>query len=174
MHRVKAVNLPVGSQMPALFGVRADFQDAWSAPLEVWHPTMPELFFALFGHHPVGAKWLLILRNRIAAACGLATPDDADILRPEQRAIYAVGETIGPWPIFALAADELIAGRDNAHLDFRVSILRERTEAGGRVTVTTRCHTHGWPGRVYLWVIAPFHKAGVRGLLARAARAGRI
>lgn len=174
MDSVKAAHLPDASQMGTLFGVSAGFQDAWTAPLEVWHPTMPELFFALFGHHPGGVKLLLILRNRIAAACGLSTPDDADILRPEQRAAYSVGETIGPWPIFALAEDELIAGRDNAHLDFRVSILRERTAAGGRVTVTTLCRPHGWPGKAYLWVIAPFHEAGVRSLLARAGRAGRI
>jgi uncharacterized protein DUF2867 len=135
---------------------------------------LPELFFAIFGHHPGWVKALLIARNRLAARFGLEVPDDADILHPVPRANYRVGEKIGPWPIFALWPDELVAGRDNKHLDFRVSILRERGPHGSHVTVSTICHPHGLAGKAYLLAIAPFHKLGVRQLLASAASRRRI
>ena len=91
-------------------------------------------------------------------------------MRPQ----YAIGDKIGPWPLFNLTDNELVAGRDNKHLDFRLSVLKETRGAATDVVVSTVCTTHNAFGRLYLFFIIPFHKWGVRYLIARAIAAGRI
>lgn len=69
-------------------------------------------------------KVALMKRNRVAAWCGLDAPSAQEILNPQFKRDYAIGDTIGVWPIFALTETELVAGRDNTHLDFRVPVLK--------------------------------------------------
>lgn len=149
----------------------ADFKDAYRAPLRR-DLGMVELFAAVFGHHPWGVKLLLITRNCAAGLCGLEVPSVAEILRPRIAGPYVVGDKIGPWPIFAITDRELIAGRDNGHMDFRLSILKSAD--GASVTVSTICNVHNLFGRLYLAAITPFHRAGVRALMARALASERL
>jgi len=79
---------------------------------------------------------------------------------------YKVGDKIGPWPIFAITDRELIAGRDNGRMDFRLSILKSAD--GARVAVSIICNVHNLFGRLYLGAITPFHRAGVCALMTRA------
>lgn len=168
-----STELPPNSRIADSFA-RPWFRDVHRAPLAVRHGAMPGLFFAIFGHHPSWMKNALIARNRIAARCGLAVPADDEILTPLVQPHYAVGDRIGPWPIFHLSKDEIIAGRDNRHLDFRVSVLRRWDGTDGSVAVTTVCKPHHMGGKAYLALVAPFHVFGVRWLLAGAVKAGRI
>ena len=95
-------------------------------------------------------------------------------MRPEVRSAYRVGDKIGPWPVFFIGDDEIIAGRDNKHMDFRLSVLKAAEADAAHVVVSTVCSVHNLFGRIYLFAIVPFHRAGVKGLLARAVRAGRL
>ncbi|MFM9852005.1 MAG: DUF2867 domain-containing protein [Sphingomonadaceae bacterium] len=150
------------------------FTDSYRAPLRDSSASMTDIFFDLFGHHPTWAKSILLVRNRIVALFGLDVPNDEDILDPKRKERYAVGDTIGPWPIFALTDDELIAGRDNRHLDFRLSLLRQGHGDMSTVTVSTICDVHNVGGKIYLFFIVPFHKWGVKQLILRAIKAGRL
>lgn len=158
-----------GSMVAAAF-----FHDSYRAPLSKGQASMADIFFNLFGHHPGWVKRLLMLRNRIAAPFGLDVPKAADIIKPVQKARYQVGDIIGPWPIFSLSDDELIVGRDNKHLDFRLSLLRDQGEGTASVTVSTVCDVHNLAGKAYLFFIIPFHKWGVKQMMARAVSAGRL
>ena len=89
-------------------------------------------------------------------------------------ALLAARKAERPWPIYYLGESELIAGRDNKHLDFRLSIHTHKSGQATFATVSTVCRAHNQFGRVYLRVIAPFHKWGVKRLLARAVSAGRL
>jgi hypothetical protein len=111
---------------------------------------------------------MLIVRNKAAALAGLETPTTSEVTTLEKRDRYAVGEKIGPWPIFFLGADELIAGRDNKHMDFRLSIMKIRDDRGLSVVVSTLCMVHNAFGRLYLAAVIPFHKFGLRKLMVRA------
>jgi Protein of unknown function (DUF2867) len=152
----------------------AYFTDSYSAPLARSHASLPALFFALFGHHPAWVKYVLITRNRLASLCGLEVPTASEIMNAEIKDNYNVGDKIGPWPIFSLSENELIAGRDNSHLDFRLSILRTIENGGQRVIISTICSVHNVFGKVYLFFIVPFHKWGVRRLIAAAIKSGRL
>jgi len=152
----------------------AYFRDSYRAPLSRTSDSVVDIFFGIFGHHPLWMKLLLIARNGIASFCGLDAPKVSEIMNPRVRSSYIVGDTIGPWPIFELTKNELVAGRDNKHLDFRLSVLTEPDAEAGSVVVSTICTVHNSFGKVYLFFIVPFHKWGVRWLISRAVGAGRL
>jgi hypothetical protein len=59
---------------------------------------------------------------------------------------YVVGEKIGVWPIFSLSENEVIAGRNNKHMDFRLSVMKVPDGDRPRVVVSTISGApHGLP-----------------------------
>ena len=119
-------------------------------------------------------KMVLVARNRMASLFGLEAPSASEIMHPTFKSNYAVGQKIGPWPIFAITGSELVAGRNNIHLDFRLSVLQLTQGLTTSVVVSTVCVVHNTFGKVYLFFIVPFHKWGVQYLITRAAAAGRL
>lgn len=164
---------PAGSLLGDSAITQAYFRDSWSAPL-TRDQDVPSLFFAVFGHRPGWMNRTLLIRNKLASMAGLEAATAEEFLSAQQKDQYAVGDKIGIWPIYALSDTELVAGRDNAHLDFRVSILKVSNGKGQRVIVTTICKVHNLFGRIYLFFIVPFHRLGVRQLLTNAVREGRL
>lgn len=152
----------------------AYFRDSYRAPLRRASDGVVDIFFGIFSHRPPLMTLLLIVRNRIASWCGLEAPTAAEMLNAEIKSRYAVGDKIGVWPIFYLGETELVAGRDNKHLDFRVSILKLAEGGAASVVVSTICTVHNAFGKVYLFFIVPFHKRGLRRLLSNAIAAGRL
>ena len=105
---------------------------------------------------PGWAKGLVALRNVIVAPFGLM-PDGP---KAEDR--------LGPFPVEADTGDEIIAGFDDKHLDFRVSVM----SSDGRVTLATWVRRNNIGGRLYLAIILPFHIAIARNALRRVSQAG--
>lgn len=167
-------DLPPGSALGRDTIGNAYFHDSYRAPLTREDLGIVEVFFAVFGHTPIWMKFLLIVRNAVARLFGLEAPTVGEIMKPAVRSGYRVGDKIGPWPIFFIADDELIAGRNNKHLDFRVSVLKAVDGDRASVVVSTVCSVHNLFGKVYLFFIVPFHRAGVRSLMANAVTAKRL
>jgi hypothetical protein len=152
----------------------AYFQDSYRAPLRRARASVIDVFAGIFAHHPMWMKILLIIRNRVASFCGLDAPTAHEILHPRFKSSYVVGDKIGVWPIFSLTETELVAGRDNKHLDFRLSVLKVADGATASVVISTVCTVHNTFGKVYLFLIVPFHKWGVQRLISSAIIAGRL
>ena len=152
---------------------RADFRDAYCAPLSRSDLDVVDIFFGIFAQRPGWMNLMLIARNKVASLAGLEVPTTLEILNMEKRDRYFVGEKIGPWPIFFLGSDELVAGRDNKHMDFRLSIMKVHDDRPS-VVVSTLCKVHNKFGQYYLSSITPFHKSGLRRLLASALAAQRL
>jgi hypothetical protein len=152
----------------------AFFHDSYRTPLSRTSASTVEIFFAIFGHHPRWMKVALVLRNWMASFFGLEVPTTAEVMHPQIQAGYNVGDKIGPWPIFHLTKTELVAGRDNKHLDFRVSVLKEASGGSSSAVVSTICTTHNAFGKAYLVLIIPVHRWGVRRLMAHAIAQGRL
>ena len=167
-------DVPAASALDRDLVGHCDFRDSYRVPLVHPERGMADIFFAVFGHTPFWMKAMLILRNAAMRLVGLEVPGVAEIMRPEVKAAYRVGDKIGPWPIFFIGDNEIIAGRDNKHMDFRLSILKASDGPASHLIVSTICSVHNLFGKIYLFLIIPFHRAGVRGLLARALRAGRL
>jgi hypothetical protein len=152
----------------------AYFRDSYRVPLSRRELGIVDVFFAIFAHHPLWMKLLLIVRNKVASLAGLDAPTASEILHVEIKDRYVVGEKIGVWPIFALNENEVVAGRDNNHMDFRLSVLKVPDGDGTSVVVSTICSVHNLFGKLYLFFVVPFHRYGVRQLMARALAARRL
>jgi Protein of unknown function (DUF2867) len=152
----------------------AYFHDSYRAPLARPELGIVDIFFALFGHTPLWMKLLLIVRNTVAGLFGLQVPTVGEIMKPEVRCAYSVGEKIGPWPIFFIGDDEIVAGRNNKHMDFRLSVLKAMDGDAMSVVVSTICTVHNVFGKIYLFFIVPFHRNGVRSLMSNAVVAKRL
>jgi Protein of unknown function (DUF2867) len=167
-------DIPTSSALQRQLIDAAYFWDSYRAPQTRPQANMVDIFFDIFGHHPSWMKALLIIRNKVAAWCGLDAATASEIINVEPKAQYAVGDKIGPWPIYTLTEGELVAGRDNKHLDFRLSLLRVSDDGVPSVVVSTICTVHNLAGKIYLFFIIPFHRWGVKRLIARAILSGRL
>ena len=170
----QAIDFPRTTAIDQAFVARAFYKDAYSIALQRPDASPVELFDAIFGHRPAWMKAVMLCRNWLAARAGLEVPAAEDLLRPKSQQHYEVGNQIGPWPIYALNPLELIAGRDNKHLDFRLSVLRETNAGQAMVIVSTVCVVNNAFGKRYLWLILPFHRWGLRWLMTSAAAKGRL
>ncbi|MBA2399410.1 MAG: DUF2867 domain-containing protein [Bradyrhizobium sp.] len=173
MHVIEC-DVPASSALSRELIQSAWFHDSYRVPLLRPGLSIVDIFFALFGHTPRWMKALLIARNAVAKWCGLEAPTAGEILKPTVRASYRVGDKIGPWPIFFIGDNEIVAGRNNKHLDFRLSVLRVKEGDADSVVVSTICSVHNLAGKIYLFFIVPFHRTGVRSLLANAVAAKRL
>jgi hypothetical protein len=172
--RVEPCALPANTALHREFVEGAFFTDSYRVALKNGDASPVDIFFAIFGHHPAWLKAVLLARHRVGSWLGLEAASTAEIMNPARNASCRIGEKIGPWPIYFLGEAELVAGRDNKHLDFRVSVLKQGLGQSAHAVVSTVCRTHNRFGRVYLLLIAPFHKWGVQRLVSRAALAGRL
>src|SRR4029079_13773024 len=109
-------DVPAASALDRALLGRCDFNDSYRVPLAHPERGMADIFFAVFGHTPFWMKAMLILRNAAMRLVGLDVPAVAEIMRPEIKTGYRVGDKIGPWPIFFIGDNEIIAGRDNKHM----------------------------------------------------------
>ena len=72
-------------------------------------------------------------------------------------------DKIGAFPVETENEHELIAGFDDKHLNFRISVL----SLDGKVYLATWVRPHNLAGRAYLSMIMPFHILIARNGLAR-------
>lgn len=152
----------------------AYYRDSYRVELGRSELTVSDAFHAVFMHRPAWMKFIMLSRNYLVSLFGIAVPDKAEIMHPRMRSDYKVGEKIGAWPIFYLSSEELVAGRDNSHLDFRLSIMRVEQGQTVAIVLSTACITHNWFGRVYMQLIRPFHRWGLKLLIRQAILAGRL
>lgn len=151
------------------------YLDSFSVPAARADLPIVDAYVAALGHLPHWFKQLLVLRTKLVAPLGIWGPTMADLNHaPETRKSYAVGDKILRWTIYDLRDDEIIAGLDDKHLDFRVSVLRDLSAGAPRFVLSTAVKTHNAFGRAYLATIKPFHRFGVKTLLSNAAVAARL
>lgn len=119
--------------------------------------TSPRAAARIITGFPGWVNALLLVRRLVTTPFGLSNngPPAAD--------------KVGPFPVEIATEHELIAGFDDKHLDFRVSVMCQE----GQVFLATWVHPHNVGGRIYLGAIMPFHILIVRDGLQRVANAAR-
>lgn len=168
-----ACDFPTQTRLPSHLDP-VTFWDAYTVALVEPDQTMEQVYLGIFGHPPAVFKFMLRLRNRIVSVFGIGGPTAAELHQIEIKSDYRVGEKIALFTLLERGRDEIIAGGDDKHLDFRVSVLRLHQGAPAQVIVTTVVKTHNLFGRCYLFLIKPFHRYGVKRLMSDASAAGRI
>ena len=137
-----------------LYGLiaKGDFLDCYSVDASVPARKAAEIIVEF----PGWAQMLLKLRTFLVTPFGLST--DGPV----------ADDKLGVFPVQLETEEEVIAGFDDKHLNFRVSVRQDK----GRVSLATWVHPHNWGGRLYLAAILPFHILIARNALARVAASG--
>ena len=126
-----------------------DFLDCFSAP-----STLPAREAAeIIVEFPSWARFLLVIRRAVTAPFGLSNDG------PKAK------DKLGIFPVELDSEEEVIAGFNDKHLDFRVSVRSK----DGEVSLATWVHPHNFAGRLYLAAILPFHIAIARNGVRRVA-----
>jgi hypothetical protein len=75
------------------------------------------------------------------------------------------GEHIGIFRVFNVMPTEIVLGENDKHLDFRISLLIETIGSNQYLTISSIINIHNLMGRIYFFIIKPFHKFIVVGSL---------
>jgi hypothetical protein len=164
-NRIEAVDLPAASRLSGSLG-RADFADAFAVDLpETASHDAESLARHIFAHQPKWIATLLRIRDTAVSPFGLKTAAELQV---------ASGDRLSIFRVFERYEDEILLGEDDTHLDFRVSVLVQPAseDRPRRVIVTTLVFYNRLLGRVYIALIAPFHRRVVRASLDRASKLG--
>ncbi|MEM1066107.1 MAG: DUF2867 domain-containing protein, partial [Pseudomonadota bacterium] len=145
---VTSAKLPAESRLHDRIG-SGDFIDCYAVAARATPREAAEIIVAF----PEWARGLLVIRRIVTAPFGLSNDGPA------------ADDKLGPFPVEYESAREIIAGFNDKHLDFRVSVLSHE----GRIYLATWVHPHNIGGRLYLTTILPFHILIARDALGRVA-----
>jgi hypothetical protein len=166
-----AVALPVESGVTHLYK-SVNLADAFAIRLPSSASNDPDLLARfIFSHQPSWAGTLLGVRDVLVAGFGLKTSKELAVV----AAAAAQSERVGIFKIYSTNESEIVMGEDDKHLDFRLSVLCSTgaaPDSGRQLTMSTVVHCHNLLGRIYIVVIAPFHRMVVKASLRRAAKVG--
>lgn len=127
----------------------ADHSDSFSKEVMTQESITPDAFFNMaFNQFPVWINWLLKLRNKIVKPLGLDTAS---------RFSDSVCER---------SVTEIIWGMPDKHLNFYVSMwCGEHKDGKQELQITTVVKYNNWFGRVYFFIIRPFHYIIIKSIL---------
>lgn len=157
--------IPTPPQAARSAGLPAiDFSDCYQGHTERAGVTAMEAARSMFERPPAWVNALMAARDAVVGRLGLKTSQDATKA--------AKGRHSGIFPVLSEMPNEVVLGLDDKHLDFRIWVSTQAVEGGGTsIWISTLVRRHGWPGRLYLFLIMPFHKLLSRGMLKRALKA---
>lgn len=139
-----------------------DFADCYHGRLPRGGLTALQVAHAMFEQPPGWVNALMAMRNGIVRWFGLKTPQDA--------AKGTAGPLVGIFPLVSQSPGEVVMGLDDKHLDFRIWLAVRPVADGSEVLMSTLIRHNGISGRIYLFLVMPFHKLLSRYMLARALR----
>lgn len=169
-HHATSVQIPPESAIAKAYA-SMNLADAYSIELPVGASTNPELLARfIFAHLAPWIGRLMTVRDAIVAGFGLKTAKHLATLDMQS----GVGR-LGIFKIYSTSPTEVVLGEDDKHLDFRLSVLCSGQSSPGakrHLIMSTVVHCHNRLGRLYIFLIAPFHRLVVQSSLRSAARAG--
>lgn len=170
LHRATPVALPRESGI-AGFCASPNLADAYSIELPPGASADADLLARfIFSHQPRWIGTLTAIRDALVGGLGLKTARQLASLGAQSKT-----GRLGIFKVYSASLTEVVLGEDDKHLDFRLSVLCPPPPSPGgprHLTLSTVVHCHNRWGRLYIFVIAPFHRWVVRASLRHAAEVG--
>ena len=167
---IACVPLPRESAIAEAYAA-TNLADAYAIELPAGASSNPEVLARfIFAHQARWISSLVAVRDALVASLGLKTARHLASLQAQSGA-----RRLHIFKVYSSTATEVVIGEDDKHLDFRLSVLCSGHRSPGarrQLTLSTVVHCHNRLGRLYLFLIAPFHRLVVRSSLRSAARSG--
>ena len=116
---------------------------------------------------PKWFKFLLNLRIAIVIIFGLKTGKIENVYEYLDKLNIKQDQSIGDFFIFLKGKNHLIAELKDKHLDFRFSILIRQEDGITKVSLSTIVKINNIFGKVYFFLITPFHRLIIPHILKR-------
>lgn len=169
--RARPVPLPQESAITRCYA-SPSLADAFAIDLPAQASTDPEVLARfIFAHQAPWVGRLMAVRDAIVGRFGLKTARDLATL----DAGSAGSGRVAIFRVYSSSRNEVVLGEDDRHLDFRLSVLCSGASSHGakrQLVLSTVVHCHNRWGRLYILLIAPFHRLVVQSSLRSAARMG--
>ena len=131
--------------------------------------TTIDICRSFFTSAPGWSRALFEMRNRFVSLIGLKTPGKESFSEEALENFKCEeGQRLGLFKVFLKEDHEIILGEEDKHLNFRISILREKEDGSSwKLRLSTVVQFHNRLGKIYFWIIRPFHVVIVKQMLKR-------
>ncbi|MBB1488929.1 DUF2867 domain-containing protein [Oceanospirillum sediminis] len=146
VYKVRVADLPLQSGLFERMAP-ADFVDCYCVQSEL----SPRQAANIITNFPWWARFLIRVRNFLTMPFGLSSDGPA------------AEDKVGFFPVESESSKELIAGFNDKHLNFRISVMSLQ----GQVFLATWVHINNVAGWLYFKTILPFHILIARNALVR-------
>lgn len=159
MSKVKEEVVFISEKAKQLFP-KVDFADTFSTTNK--KDSIEEITNQIFNTAPKWVTFLFKIRNSIVHFFGLKTgvPDD-------YNEDFKVGGYVKFFKIYDIAANEVILGANDSHLNFRAVVHNQKT-AVHNIKVTTLVEYNNTKGKIYMAIVKPFHRLVVKHMVGQA------
>jgi hypothetical protein len=117
------------------------------------------------------SKWIQVLfklRDCLAKPFGLKTSENGTDFKQKFEAAIRNREQFNLMSVPAKSANETIMRLTDKHLTAELSVCNEKlTNKQLKISVITLVHYHNFLGRIYFFVIRPFHKIILKAMIKR-------
>jgi hypothetical protein len=128
--------------------------------------TLNECFFSFLHHQPAWIDVLMFIRNILVFPFGLKTGKEGPLPAITKNAMpLARGTRFGIFEVLGCNDREIILGFYDSHLDGGISLVVENSLNAAEISLTTVVKYNNALGKVYFFLIRPFHGLVVRSIL---------
>jgi len=151
--------------IPDTKGIRSalekiDFKNAFA--ITNHHNNLEEITKMIFDQNPKWLQALFKIRGFIGVYLGLKKHAPSDY-----QDDFKVGGHVKFFKIYSIDPQEIILGANDNHLNFRVSVYNSGATKNN-IQLSTLVKYHNRTGKIYMQLIAPFHRMVIRYMLRRA------
>ncbi len=163
--KVKKSIIPLGTMVETF--LPADYMDAYMGRVNKNHSFTPEdIMVRIWTDFSIGVRVLFTIRNFFVKIARLKTPRKENLEGVED--CIRKGIDFDFLSRVARSKDEVVVLLTDKHLDAYLGIYIESNKGYREVYMITVVHFHNQVGRIYFWIIRPFHKVVVKSMLKRA------
>jgi hypothetical protein len=155
---VKVDKIPEASIINKDFG-KIDYCDIYKIN-KITNDTIDAIVTKIF-MIPGWVKKLLKIRDSLVDIIGLRTGDNNSNIDNH----YPIGSKAVYFQVLDRNDHEIVMAEDDVHLNFRTSVFFEKNEAFLSVYLTTIVKFNNFWGRLYFFVVKPFHRLIIKSIL---------
>ena len=150
----------VGNYFPA------DYSDVYTCEVYAEKEVIPDdIMVSFWVDFPAWVNMLFKLRNFMVKFVGLKSSENGDLKELEK--CIRTGKPYGLFSVPAKNCNETVLLLTDKHLNAYISVYVESKEEHKTISVITLVHFKNKLGRIYFFVIRPFHGLVVKSMLKR-------